>query len=224
MKKYLIPFLAVILAMSLPELGKLLLSFGLAGIGSFLSNEYYVYGIRVIVGLIAIAYFWKQYDEIKVKFDLLAWLAGLGLIIIWIGFDLVARNYGWTFFGTSTASLKPFDTAFPYVIIGMKILGMVVVAAVVEEMFMRSFLIRFFTDMNKWNKLPIGQFNWLSFIATVLIFGFLHSLWFVGILAGIIFNLWLYYRKDMFSCIQCHASANLFLIIYVLVTNDWLLW
>lgn len=224
MKKYIIPFLAVIIAMSLSSLADPLAKLGLVSAANFFANEYYVYMIRCIIGLAAIAYFWKQYDEIKVKFDFLAWIVGLGLIIIWIGFDLLARHYGWTFFGVSTASLKPFDTSFPYVVIAFKIIGMVIVAAVVEEMFMRSFLIRFFTDVNKWDKIPIGTFNWLSFIATVLIFGFLHGLWFVGILSGIIFNLWLYYRKDMFSCIQCHAAANLFLIIYVLITGDWFLW
>ncbi len=213
MKKYLIPFFVVLFAMFLP-------SFGV--------DTYIAYIVRAIAGLAVIAYFWKQYKEIKAKFDPAAWLMGLGLILIWIGFDLAARHFGWNFAYQGNIAdfeiFNPFNTQFPFILIAAKLIGMVIVAAVVEELFIRSFLIRFFVDSNKWDKLPIGTFSWLSFILTVAIFGFMHAMWINGIIAGIIFNLWLYYRKDIFSCIQCHASANLFLIIYVLITADWFLW
>jgi len=212
MKKYLIPFLLVLAAMFLP-------SFGVDTLTAYI--------VRIIVGIGAIIYFWKQYDEIKLKFDPLAWLVGLGLIVVWIGVDLITRHYGINFVyqgnPLEAEVFNPYGFSMPILAIAAKLVGMVIVAAVVEELFIRSFLTRFFIDSRNWAKIPIGKFSWFSFIVTVLIFGFLHFTWFIGILAGIIFNLWYYYRKDIFSCIQCHASANLFLIIYVLSTADWFL-
>ena len=107
---------------------------------------------------------------------------------------------------------------------------MVIVAAVIEEIFMRSFLIRFFIKGPDFEKGKIGKFTWLSFIFTTVIFGFLHGSTIIGsrlvagLATGALFNLWLYYRKDIFSCIQCHAAANLFLAIFTLITQNWGLW
>ena len=99
-----------------------------------------------------------------------------------------------------------------------------IIAAVVEELVIRSWLIRFIVDPNKWDKVKIGTYTFLSFAITVAFFGFAHNRWLVGIISGIIFNLWLYYRKDIFSCIQAHASANLFLALYVVLTQAWYFW
>ena len=106
---------------------------------------------------------------------------------------------------------------------------MVIVAAVIEELFMRSFLIRLFIDRD-FEKVKIGKFTWLSFIITTALFGLRHgsaiigSRLVAGLATGALFNLWLYYRKDIFSCIQCHAAANLFLAIFTLITQNWMLW
>ena len=203
MKKYIIPFVLVLLGMFLPNFG---------------INEYIAYIIKTILGVGAIIYFWKQYDEIKVKFDFMSWIVGLVLIAIWIGLEFL-------YTGTKT-DFNPFTLSSPlsWIVLISKLIGMVVVAAVVEELFIRSFLARLFIDPNKWEKVPIGTFSWMSFIITVIIFGFMHDRWIVGIISGIIFNLWLYYKKDMFACIQCHASANLFLAIYAILTHSWFLW
>ena len=74
MKKYIIPFGLVLVSMFLP-------SFGI--------NEYLAYIIKVVLGVGAIIYFWKQYDEIKVKFDIMSWIVGIGVIIIWIGLEFL---------------------------------------------------------------------------------------------------------------------------------------
>lgn len=208
MYKYIIPFLVIIFGISLE-------SFGI--------SQFLAYLIKVILGLAVLIYFWKQYKEIKPKFDILAWVFGLLIITIWISLEFLNKG------NTSGYDPSAFTGFAFYGIILIKILGMTIVAPVIEELFMRSFLIRFLINPDI-EKVKIGTFTIFSFIATTLIFGFLHgssltgSRLVVGLISGAMFNLWLYYRKDIFSCIQCHASANLFLALYVLITQNWLLW
>ncbi len=208
MKKYIIPFVLILLSLFLPDLGV---------------NLFLAYTIKILLGLGAIIYFWKQYKEIKLKFDPLAWLAGLIIIIVWLSLEFLNKG--------STASYNPtiYAGALFYLVILQKLIGMVVVAAIIEELFMRSFLIRLFINPN-FEKVKIGAFTWLSFLVTTAIFGFLHGSTIIGsrlvagLAAGALFNLWLYYRKDIFSCIQCHAAANLFLALFTLITQNWVLW
>lgn len=207
MLKYIIPFLVIVLGMLLTEY----------------MNPFLGYSIKVLLGLGAIVYFWKQYKEINIKFDGLAWLFGFLIIAIWIGLEFLNKG------NTSGYDPTIYTGALFYLLIAVKIIGMVVVAAVIEEIFMRSFLIRIFISKN-FEKIKIGTFTWISFILTTVLFGLLHgytltgSRLVVGLIAGAMFNLWLYYRKDIFSCIQCHAAANLGLVVYVLITQNYLLW
>ena len=207
MIKYILPFLILILGILLSD---------------FL-NPFLAYSIKVIFGLIAIISFWKSYKEVKVKFDPLAWIFGFVIIAIWISLEFLNKG------NISGYDPTIYSGALFYLMLVMKIIGMVMVAAVIEELFMRSFLIRTLISA-KFEKVKIGKFTWFSFILTTAFFGLMHgssivgSRLIVGLISGLMFNLWLYYRKDIFSCIQCHASANLFLALYVLITQNWLLW
>ena len=143
---------------------------------------------------------WKKYKEIKIKFDYQAWLWGFVIIAICISLEFLNQGNGSGFNPTV------FTGGMFYLIILVKIVGMVLVAAVIEEIFMRSFLIRMFIDVN-FEKVKIGKFTWLSFILTTAFFGLMHgasitgSRLIVGLISGVMFNLWLYHKKDIFSCI-----------------------
>ncbi len=68
------------------------------------------------------------------------------------------------------------------------------------------------------------MFTWLSFIITVLFFGFSHNMWVAGLVVGIILNLWLYKTKRVEQCIVAHSFANFLLFLYVVQTNAYTLW
>lgn len=98
--------------------------------------------------------------------------------------------------------------------------GFVLVTPVVEELFVRSALIRYvagFKTGTNFRKLPMACFEWPGFIVTVVFFTFSHALWEwpVALASGILLNLWLYYRKNIGATILAHAAANG--LIYVLV-------
>jgi len=104
-----------------------------------------------------------------------------------------------------------------------RMIGAIIVIPIMEELFWRSFLIRYLIDPG-FKSVPIGKFSWLSLIATVVLFGVEHNQWLPGIIAGIIYTLLLYRTKSLFACIVAHSVTNLALGVYVLFTHQWIYW
>lgn len=111
--------------------------------------------------------------------------------------------------------------------VGFRFLRMVVVVALVEEIFWRGFLMRYFADLNGdfWN-VPFGTFNWTSFIAVTALVTLAHSP--VDYAAAAIYGMLAYLvavrTKSLAACVAMHATANLSLGIYTLATEQWGYW
>jgi CAAX prenyl protease-like protein len=164
------------------------------------------------VVLCLLIYFRNSYS-IKPRIDYLAILIGAAVFALWVLIDLIPY---------------PRIQAEPYIpgsIIQLllRLFIMILIAPIVEEFFTRYFLIRFAIS-EKWDRIKIGTFTWGSFIFTTLFFGFAHDMWLAGLMAGVAFNLLYYYRKNVESCITAHIVANVFLAIYILVTQNWHFW
>jgi CAAX prenyl protease-like protein len=95
----------------------------------------------------------------------------------------------------------------------LRLLGFAVVTPLVEELFVRSFLIRLVDVVDKgrdFRDVPIARFSWRSFLVTSVWFTFTHVSWewIVAAPTGVLFNLWLYYRRHIGATIVAHAAAN----------------
>jgi CAAX prenyl protease-like protein len=183
---------------------------------------YVAYAVRtLIVGGILI-YYRSLYTELKErKLDLLALLVGALIFALWVGLD---GHY--PIFSSASSHYDPtvFGTEMLIVLLCLRLVGSVLVAAFIEELFIRSFLLRVLIDPDKWADVPIGTYTLGSFVVVVLFFGFAHFQWLPGILTGILLNLLLYKRRNLFSCVQAHAIANLMLFLYVIYTGSWFFW
>jgi hypothetical protein len=137
---------------------------------------------------------------------------GLAIAALWMGPFLLspalsrpapAEGFDWQLFGEGREALA----------LGVRLLGFAAVTPFLEELFVRSFLLRladvYDGDMN-FRAVPIGRFTWRSFLVTVVWFTFTHVPWewVVAPLAGVIFNLWLYRRRHIGATIVAHAVAN----------------
>jgi len=177
----------------------------------------------VVVGLILL-HFRDRYSEISLgaslKDIIIAVVFGIAVFVLWI-------NMTWDF-----AVIGQPGNNDPYTMLGkgilypaifFRIFGASVVVPVMEELFWRSFVIRWLDNKN-FMSVPIGTFSLQSFLITVLLFGSEHNLWLAGIAAGILYNLLLYYRKSIFLCIISHSVTNFILAIYVLYSGKWMFW
>jgi len=95
----------------------------------------------------------------------------------------------------------------------LRFAGFVLVTPFVEELFVRSALLRYvagFRTRTDFRWMPLARFEWPGFVATVVYFTCSHALWEwpVALVTGVIFNLWLYHRRDIRATILAHAVAN----------------
>ena len=170
--------------------------------------------------------FRRKYVEISIK-DLanarqtaLSCLSGVFVFLLWINMD-------WTL-GSQNAppGFNPalFHSEFAKgLMIAVRVTGAVVIVPIMEELFWRSFLLRYLIKP-EFSTVTIGSFTLFSFVAVSIMFGLEHHYIFAGIMAGVVFNCVCYYTRSIAHCILSHAMANLCLAGYVLLTGYWRFW
>lgn len=179
----------------------------------------------VIVG--TLLWFWRQQyaADFCLGLSIGEWLTaifcGLVVLVIWIvpdghllqfgqnsGFD--PHGFGWSQ-GAVTA------------LIAVRLMGAAVVVPVMEELFWRSFLMRYLINPD-FRAVPMGTFAWFSFLGVAILFGLEHHRVVVGTIAGGLYGLLLIRQKKLKGVILAHGVTNLGLGIYVLLTGNWLFW
>ena len=169
---------------------------------------------------------WRNYTEIKAE-DMrnlrnLALSVGSGILVfvLWINMD-------WTLGSQpQPAGFNPdifANDSAKWLMIAVRIFGAVIIVPIMEELFWRSFLLRYLVDSD-FTKVEIGRYTLFSFLAVAILFGLEHHYLFAGIMAGVVFNVIYYMTRSIAHCIISHAVANLCLAAYVLTTGHWHFW
>lgn len=111
-------------------------------------------------------------------------------------------------------------TSFAPAFVALRFAGFAAVTPFMEELFIRSFLIRYldvFDTSEDFRDVPMARFRWRSFLGTALAFTISHLPWEYPVAAatGLLWNLWLYRRKHIGSLVLVHAVTNgsLFLLV-----------
>jgi CAAX prenyl protease-like protein len=194
----------------------------LTGLASWIPvSIVWLYPIKTILVGALLFMFRRIYTEVKPKISLLAIVIGILVFVLWV---LPEGYYPPLGQSKEFNPLEQFSSwSWAFVWISFRMIGAVVIVPIMEELFWRSFLLRYLINPN-FKQVPLGAFSWLSFCGTVVFFGVEHHRWLPGIVAGIIYTLLLYRKKDLFACILAHTVTNLTLGIYVLVTHQWGYW
>lgn len=178
------------------------------------------YPLKTIATAATLYYYRKSYPEITLSFSWLAVVIGIVAVVVWIAPDPLYPHLG------ADSSFNPYEFGaggIAVFLIAFRLIGAVIIVPIMEELFWRSFAVRWLID-EAFITVPIGKFTWFSCIATVVGFGFEHHQWLVGLAAGVLYNGLLYYKKDLSNCIVAHAVTNLLLGIYVLIYQAWTFW
>jgi CAAX prenyl protease-like protein len=186
----------------------------------------YLYPVKISCVALALFVLRRNYREIALRElargrqTVTSIFAGLIVFIVWINMD-------WSF-GTLTKppgfnpGLAGNDVTAA-ILSGMRLFGAVAVVPLMEELFWRSFLVRYILDQN-FTDVPLGRFTALSFVVSTVLFGLEHHFIFAGMMAGAVYNLLLYRSRSLAQCILAHAVTNLALGIYVLYSERWYFW
>lgn len=164
----------------------------------------------------------------------MAALIGIVGAVAWIALaygqhDLL-RRLGWSLPFGERSAFNPLveieNRAWACGFLAIRFFGLVAIVPIIEEFFLRGFLMRFLMADNWW-AIPIGTVNRLAVIAATLYPMLTHpgelvaaALWFSAVT-------WLLVRtRNLWACVAAHATTNLLMGVFVLATspdNWWLM-
>jgi CAAX prenyl protease-like protein len=191
--------------------------------GWFHSPEFWIYPIQTIACGALLIFFWRDYQWQRPAGAAFAIGVGVIVFILWIAPQQFLR------FGSRPDGFNPdFLAANPaeyWATVILRFLRLVVVVPLVEEIFWRGFLLRYFIKED-FEHVQIGAFSWLSFGIVTILFGFSHSMadWPAALLTGAVYNGVAYRTKSLSSCVLTHATTNLLLGLWIMKTKEWGFW
>jgi CAAX prenyl protease-like protein len=184
----------------------------------------WLYGLRVGLVVLALAVLWRHFSELTSSSTVpwQGWVEGLAVgilvLVIWVNLDF------------SPLALAPGEGFDPRTgpgldlpLVAVRLAGAALVVPVMEELFWRSFILRWIQHPSFMNVAP-GAVGLRALILSSALFATEHRLWFAGLLAGLAYG-WIYKRwGNLWVPILAHAVTNALLGAYVLATNSWALW
>jgi CAAX prenyl protease-like protein len=195
----------------------------LARFGVDAASLRWLYAVKValVAGLLAL--FWREYSELKVKpmgmpVVLTALAVGVAVFFLWINL-----HAGWMVIGTSAGFDPRNGGVLDWPLVAVRIAGAALVVPVMEELFWRSFVLRWI-DKPDFLSLDPAQAGLRGFCISVLLFGFEHNLWLAGIVAGVAYSVLFMRHRTIWSPILAHAVTNGMLGAWVVMTGSWSYW
>lgn len=184
--------------------------------------------LRVFVPLGLLVYFriGGAYSELRIELTAMTLVdvaVGVALAAVWIGPYVVFPNLRPEPEGTFDPTLA--GAALVPLVLSLRMLGYAIVTPLMEELFMRSFVIRYaevFDSDRDFRDVPIGTFGWRSFFVVVAVFIATHVPWewWVMLPWAVLTNLWFYYRKDLFALVVVHAGTNAAILLAAIFLSD----
>lgn len=153
-------------------------------------------------------------------------LIGLLVYALWVPVD---RHTPFHLALGQRSSFNPYH-ALPspltrYIFLAVRFYGLVVMVPVMEEIFWRSFLLRFLTSpYEDFRQLPLDGFSWRALVLGSLFFALAHPEWLSAFLCGLLYSLLLRYTRTLTAPLIAHMLTNLLLGLYILHTHSWSYW
>ena len=185
----------------------------------------WLYVVRIFAVLTLLVIFWRHYTELTIKPKLsqlgYAAIAGLAVLLVWI-----LPYPTWAILGDDVQSFNPVQdqdqfTAFLW--LSTRILGAAIIVPVMEELFWRSFLMRWI-DSKDFLSISPANVSLLAIIVSAVLFALEHHLWLAGLFAGLVYGLLYKMYKNLWVPIFAHAVTNGLLGIWVVQTGNWRYW
>lgn len=183
----------------------------------------WLYTLRIGGTALLIGYFWSFYTELRLVKKLniptliIAIMIGLIVFILWI-----SLNQNWMSFAKSPEMINV-SAHLNTTMIVIRMIGAAIVVPIMEELFWRSFIMRWIDQAEFLQVSPIVV-SVKALLISSLLFASEHIFWFAGLLAGLIYA-YLYMRtQNLWYSIIAHGITNLTLGMWVVNTEQWQYW
>lgn len=188
------------------------------------SRWLYALNLPLVGGLLL--WWWREYGELArqnlptLREACLAIAIGLVVFVLWI--QLTAP---WMQIGEASAAYRPIDASGamdrPQVIV--RCLGATLVVPVMEELFWRSFLMRWFDDPT-FQRVDPRRASWRAMLLSTFVFVLAHTLWLAAAIAGLAYALLYRATGKLWTAVIAHAVTNGALAVYVVLSGRWEFW
>jgi uncharacterized protein len=194
--------------------------------GSWGIDPRWIYGLTVLLVGALLAWFWREYGELVAQTwpsgPEIALAVGVGVIVfaLWIHLDAA-----WMTIGSPTAGFLPLDAqdAPIWPLIVLRWVGAALVVPVMEELFWRSFVMRW-VQSPQFEALVPQRVGLKAILLSTFVFTLAHTLWLAAVIAGLAYA-WLYVRTGkLWVPVIAHAVTNGALGVWVVATGNWAFW
>ena len=196
---------------------------GLSRLGWDPASQRWLYGVKVGVVALILLIFWREYTELR-RLDLTlkrvatAVLAGLAVFVLWINLDA-----SWMIIGQPTGFDPRTDGQVDWPLVAMRIAGAALVVPVMEELFWRSYLMRWI-DASAFLAVRPHSLTVKALLISSVLFAVEHNHWLAGIVAGLAYG-WLYRRTEsLWTVVLAHGVTNLALGVWIVRSQQWSYW
>jgi uncharacterized protein len=184
----------------------------------------WLYAVQIGAVLVALIACRRRYTELHnarlgAGMAAISVVTGIVVLALWI-----SLNAGWMQIGTPRG-FNPTNASgqIDWLLVAVRISGAALVVPLMEELFWRSFLLRWLEHPQFLSVHP-SAVKVKAFVITVLLFGVEHNLWLAGMVAGAAYTL-LYMRSgSLWAPILAHAVTNGLLGVWILATGNWTYW
>ncbi|MEY2890673.1 MAG: hypothetical protein RJA98_581 [Pseudomonadota bacterium] len=186
----------------------------------------WLYGVTVLAVGGLLMWGWREYGELSRQLWPTLGELGLsvlvGVVVFWLWIQLDAP---WMRLGEPSAPFRPVgaDGQLEWGLIALRWLGAALLVPVMEELFWRSFLMRW-VDNPSFEAVPPQRVTLKAMVLSTFVFMLAHTLWLAAIVAGLAYA-WLYVRRGkLWMPIIAHAVTNGVLGVWVVLTGNWQFW
>jgi CAAX prenyl protease-like protein len=194
--------------------------------GSWGIDPRWIYGITVLVVGGLLAWFWREYGELVMQTWPSLGEVGLSVVVGIVVFALwIHLDAPWLQIGSPSASFLPLDAqgGLIWPLVAVRWIGATLIVPVMEELFWRSFLMRWVQSPQFESVVP-QQVGVKAIVLSTFVFMLAHTLWLAAIIAGLAYA-WLYVRTGkLWAPVIAHAVTNGVLGVWVVMTGNWAFW
>ncbi len=229
---FVIPFITYMLVGSLePSPEK---PFSMLGLTIDYSAYPVIYTAKIVATLVAIAAVSRGYKQFPFRVSPLAFVVGAVGVVVWIGLcklELEARLLGPLGYdqiadlgrrpGFNPLVEMADRPALAYGFLALRMFGLALVVPLIEEFFIRGFVMRFVIDAD-WPKVPFGTLTPTAAVAGTLLPVLMHPAELFAAAVWFTLVTWLMFKtKNIWDCVTAHAVTNGLLGAWALTSGDW---
>jgi hypothetical protein len=186
----------------------------------------WIYGLGVLLVGAVLLWFRREYGELARQNLPTAAEAALavavGVVVCWLW---VVLDAPWMQIGKPTAGFTPLasDGSLLWPLIVVRWVGAALLVPVMEELFWRSFLMRWI-ERPTFEAVDPRRVGPKAIVLSTFVFMLAHTLWLAAIVAGLAYA-WLYRRTGkLWVAVIAHGVTNGVLGAWVVMTGNWAFW